>query len=350
MAIKASAPADLLNVHGDRFDNAIAVSRDATGHLFVNGGQVPITGAPATVANITHVVVHGAAGNDAITLDETNGALPLARLFGGLGNDALRGGSGNDTLFGQNGNDVLDGKQGADLLVGGGGDDIAIWNPGDGSDVIEGQGGFDTLLFNGAGINETVDISADGQRVSFFRVQGNIDMDVNGTERIEFNALGGTDTVTVNDLSRTNVKEVDIDLASTLGGSAGDGLMDTVIINGTGGSDHIVVSGDSSEITISGLGAVVKITGFELGDKLVINGLGGNDVIDASALDAVIGFTANGGDGNDVLTGSDGDDVLTGGPGDDQLFGGPGVDTLDGAPGNDVVVQSIVSPFGDWLV
>jgi Ca2+-binding RTX toxin-like protein len=350
MAVKATFFAGVMNAHGDRLDNTLTVSRDVTGNLLVNGADVPIKGGTPTVANTSLIEAHGLTGDDTITLDESNGALPQATLFGGGGNDTLTGGSGNDSLFGQSGNDVLDGKRGADLLVGGGGDDMFVWNPGDGSDVIEGQSGFDTLLFNGAGINEAVDISADGGRASFFRAQGSIAMDVNGTERIEFNALGGVDTVAVNDLSGSGVKEVNIGLAATLGGSAGDGQVDTIVINGTDGSDFIVISGDASEVTISGLGAVVTITGFELGDKIVINGLGGDDVIDASALNAVIGFTANGGDGNDILTGSDGDDVLTGGPGDDQLIGGPGLDILDGAPGNDVVVQSMVSSFGDWLV
>lgn len=350
MAIKATSFAGFMNALGDRFDNTITVGRDAAGNLLVNGGEVPIRGGTPTITNTSRLLAHGQGGDDTITLDETNGALPRATLFGGGGDDTLTSGSGDDILFGQSGNDVLDGKRGADLLIGGSGDDVAIWNPGDGSDVIEGQGGFDTLLFNGAGVNETVDISADGGRVSFFRTQGTIDMDLNGTERIEFNALGGADTVTVNDLSRTDVEEVNIDLASTLGGSAGDGQEDTIVINATDRSDSIVISGDSGEVTISGLGAVVTITGFETGDKIVINGLGGNDVIDASALDAVIGFTANGGDGNDVLTGGDGDDVLTGGPGDDQLFGGPGLDILDGAPGNDVITQNIASAFSDWLV
>lgn len=350
MAINAQAFSGLLSVFGDRFANTITVDRDVTGNLFVNGGDVPIRGVSPTIANISHLLVNGQGGDDTITLDQTNGALPPATILGGGGNDTLTSGSGNDTLFGQSGNDILDGKGGADLLVGGLGNDVAIWNPGDGSDVVEGQGGFDTLLFNGAGINETVDISADGGRATFFRAQGTIDMDVNGTERIEFNALGGVDTVTVNDLSRTDVKEVSIDLASTLGGSAGDGQQDTIVINATNRSDSIVISGDSSEVTISGLGATVTITGFEVGDKLVINGLGGNDVIDASGLDAVIALTVNGGDGNDVLTGGDGDDVLTGGPGDDQLFGGPGLDTIDGAPGNDVITQNLISSFSDWLV
>ena len=37
-----------------------------------------------------------------------------------------------------------------------------MWNPGDGSDIVEGGAGTDTLVFNGANIDETIDISANG--------------------------------------------------------------------------------------------------------------------------------------------------------------------------------------------
>ena len=51
-------------------------------------------------------------------------------------------------------------------------------------------------------------------------------------ERLEhqLHALGGADTITVNDLSETDVTRVKLDLA---GRRAADGQADTVIINGT---------------------------------------------------------------------------------------------------------------------
>ena len=58
-----------------------------------------------------------------ISLNETNGALPRANLFGAAGDDILTGGAGADQLFGQAGNDTLLGKGGTDLLFGGGEND-----------------------------------------------------------------------------------------------------------------------------------------------------------------------------------------------------------------------------------
>ena len=72
-------------------------------------------------------------------------------------------------LLGGPGNDILNGGTGTDTMFGGDGDDQFVWNPGDGSDVIEGDAGKDTMLFNGANVAETVDLSANGQRLRFFR-------------------------------------------------------------------------------------------------------------------------------------------------------------------------------------
>jgi Ca2+-binding RTX toxin-like protein len=195
------------------------------------------------------------------------------------------------------------------------------------------------MLFNGANVGENIEISAIGPRVRFTRNIANVTMDLDGVERINFNALGGADTITVDDLSRTDVVEVNLNLAAA--GGAGDAQADAVIVNGTRRNDDIVVSGDASGVAVSGLPAVVNITGAEAAnDRLTVNALNGADEVDASAL-AVgsIQLTADGGPGDDVLIGGDGNDILLGGPGDDVLIGGPGIDILDGGPGDDDETQ-----------
>ena len=87
---------------------------------------------------------------------------------------------------------------------------------------------------------EDIDISANGGRVRFTRDIAAVTMDLNDVERIEFNALGGADTITVNDLSGTDVQQVAIDLEASGGG--GDAAADTVIVNGTNGVDQITVT------------------------------------------------------------------------------------------------------------
>jgi Ca2+-binding RTX toxin-like protein len=484
-----SPAAGLLTVIGDAQDNTIAVSRNAAGSISVNGGAVKVLGGQATVANTQLIQVFGQAGNDSLSLNETNGPLPHADIFGGDGNDTIIGGSGNDLLFGQAGDDTLLGKGGVDLLFGGdgndvltggtgddqvfgqagddrliwnpgegsdlneggdgndtvevnggngaenftitangsrvrfdrvnpapfsldigttenlvvnanggddtitagnglapliqitmdggagndtliggdgndtliggdgndfidggrgndvalmgAGDDTFVWNPGEGSDTVEGQTGFDTMIFNGANINEQINVSANGQRVRFTRDVANIVMDLNGVEGIDFNALGGADTVTVSDLTGTDVSQINLDLASPPGSGVGDGQADAVIVNGTNQADAVTVAGDASGVAVVGLAAQVNITGAEAAnDRLTINTLDGDDVLDASGIAVgAIGLTADGGDGDDVLIGGTGNDTLNGGAGDDVLIGGPGLDVLDGGPGANIVIQ-----------
>ncbi|HWL72512.1 MAG TPA: hypothetical protein VNQ74_01410, partial [Burkholderiaceae bacterium] len=70
----------VLSVLGDSLDNTIEVSRDAAGKLLINGGAVVIKGGSATVANTKQIQVFGQGGNDTLTLNEANGALPGAQL------------------------------------------------------------------------------------------------------------------------------------------------------------------------------------------------------------------------------------------------------------------------------
>src|SRR5262245_25252097 len=110
-----SPDASLLSVFADSLDDNVTLSRDAAGLILINGGAVRVRGGSATVANTALIQVFGQGGNDTIALDESNGPLPAAQLFGGDGNDTMTGGSGNDILFGQEGNDTLLGKGGDDL-------------------------------------------------------------------------------------------------------------------------------------------------------------------------------------------------------------------------------------------
>ena len=110
------------------------------------------------------------------------------------------------------------------MLLLGTGSDTAIWRPGDGSDTIEGQeGGNDTLDFQGANVNERIEISPNGNRVRLTRDVANIVMDLNGVEQIGISARGGTDLVVVDDLAGTDVKGVTVDLEGVIGGGTGDG-------------------------------------------------------------------------------------------------------------------------------
>ncbi len=122
------ANAGILSFFGDSLDNVLAVGRNAAGQILGNNGAIAIQGGTPTVANTTLIEVYGLSCNDVITLDQANGALPKANLFGGADNDTLTGGSGDDQLFGEAGNDTLLGKGGADVLTGGAGADSFVFD------------------------------------------------------------------------------------------------------------------------------------------------------------------------------------------------------------------------------
>jgi Ca2+-binding RTX toxin-like protein len=242
---------------------------------------------------------------DALTINGLGGAdtIDASALHAGQVALMINSGAGNDKIIGSAGDDFVNGGTGSDAALLGAGNDTFVWNPGDGSDIVERQAGIDTLLFNGANISERIDVSANGGRVRFTRDVASITMDLNSVETIDFTARGGADTITVNDMTGTGVKNVNIDA----GGA--DGATDTIVINATSSDDVITATNNGGTVTVSGLAATVTISGFEATDQLVINGLGGDDVILGSGLSG-IQLTGNGGDGDDVLIGSPGADTL----------------------------------------
>jgi hypothetical protein len=257
-------------------------------------------------AGIAKISVDGGNGDDVVRIDEGNGVFTdtiattidggngddnlsggsgAVTLEGGNGDDTLAGGSGAERLLGGNGKDSIDGNRGNDVALMGNGDDTFVWDPGDGSDVVEGQNGTDRMLFNGANVSEKVDLTANGHRLRFFRDIASITMDTDGVERVDFTALGGADLVTVNDLTGTDVRDVNVDLAAAGGG--GDGQADRVVVKATDGNDRIDVKGDADAVKVSGLAATVEVLHPEVvNDRLEIETLAGKDTVDAGGLAA----------------------------------------------------------------
>jgi Ca2+-binding RTX toxin-like protein len=233
-------------------------------------------------------------GADALSATGNLATITALTFSGGSGGDTLLGSNGADTLTGGGGDDTIDGNQGADLLDGGAGDDTLVWDPGDGSDTVEGGSDTDTLRFNGSNIGELFSASAAGGRVSFTRNIGTITMDLDDVERLDLRALGGADTLTVNDLAGTDLGLVAVDLAAAGGG--GDAQLDTVLVNGTGGDDLVSIAAANGGVEASRTGtAVTRVLGAEAAnDTLVVEGLEGDDVIDVEAgVEALIQLVLN---------------------------------------------------------
>ncbi|MBT1516888.1 calcium-binding protein [Bradyrhizobium sp. SRL28] len=297
------------------------------------------------IGTTENLVLNMNGGDDIFSASGNLSPLIQMTVDGGAGNDTIGGGNGADLLLGGDGNDRIDGNQGNDVAFLGTGNDLFIWDPGDGSDTVEGQAGFDALTFNGANASENFVVSADGDRGHLFRDVGNINMDLNDVEAVVVRALGGADTITVGNTAGTDISEVSIDLAPTIGGVGGDGQIDSVIVNGTNANDTIQIAGVGADYTISGASAFVSVLSSEAQDQLTVNGLGGNDSISAASLSATVNLTLDGGAGNDTiisnssantLIGGDGNDYLIGQGGDDTLIDGSGLNTLQGGSGDDL--------------
>jgi Ca2+-binding RTX toxin-like protein len=325
--------ADTVTVNGTAGNDTIQVSGTP--------GSVAVTGLAATV-NISgaeaandQFLIETLGGNDVITAAGLAAGAVQLTIDGGAGNDTIIGSAGDDMLIGGDGNDVVNGGRGNDTARLGAGNDTFVWNPGDGSDTVEGQAGFDTLQFNGANIGENIEISANGTRARLTRDVAAITMDLNGIERINLVALGGADTITVDDLTGTDVSQVAIDLGGTPGVPGGDGASDNVKVNATAADDNISVVNSGTSLLVKGLAAQVTIANAETTDTLTLNGGAGNDSIDASAINAGrVNIAINGGDGNDTIKGSAGDDVVNGGRGNDTALLGAGNDTFVWNPGD----------------
>jgi Ca2+-binding RTX toxin-like protein len=263
---------DVARYNGSDDPDQIAILRNGIAQVAVDNA----TSGLFELAAVESLVVSGLGGADVIAGGNGIGTLTSLTLDGGQGDDDLRGGDGADTLNGGNGDDSVDGNIGADTASLGAGDDRFQWDPGDGSDIVDGQAGNDRMDFNGSNVGEQIELSANADRLRLTRNVGSITMDTDGIEHVALRMLGGSDLVTVGDLSATSVTKVDVDLGAIAGG--GDGAQDTLVLDGTAARDVVQVTRTGDAVSVAGLPAAVGITGSEgLNDTLRIQTLGGND-------------------------------------------------------------------------
>jgi hypothetical protein len=261
---------------------------------FGDDGSVDQSFSRSTFSRIDVFLLSGA---DRFRVDQSNGVFldEAVTVDAGRGDDTVAGGDGNELVLGGSGNDTVDGNRGVDTAVLGSGQDSFIWDPGDGSDALDGRSGNDTLVFNGANLSEVMSLSGNGSSSVFRRDLGGIRMDMQDVEELDLAALGGADSITVDDLSATGFRQANIDL-SVQGG--GDGQADVVTVNGTEGADRITVQANGAQVDVDGLTTDTRLTGSETIDRLQVNTLGGNDAVDVGAdAAALIGIAVDLGSG-----------------------------------------------------
>lgn len=218
--------------------------------------DVTVTDAPNFVVSITN------AGTEAVAVDcslavvrvfvngtPTHYSTPCAlvtamtvQASNGSGNMIDIGGV--DEAFVQLGLVTVNGATGNDLILGSPKSDWINWFPGGGDDVIDGRGGYDTLNFNAANVSEIMSINANGSGFQIHRNVGSVDLEVSNVENVTLTAIGGTDLITVHDLTGVAALE-----RITIAGGLGDDTIDasaqaspgvTLVIGGGEGNDLLL--------------------------------------------------------------------------------------------------------------
>jgi Ca2+-binding RTX toxin-like protein len=378
LALGGDADGDVLtsieDLSGSNFDDSLT-GNSGFNLIHGNGGNDRIFG----LGGIDHLV-----GDDGD--DELAGGTDNDQLEGGSGNDGLYGGDGNDVLNGGAGADMIDGGDGIDLATfadnahpvrvilgepgtqgqatstipasrgrltetdtlinienvtgsafsdgfagnsahnvihGGLGNDAFAFSAG--SDILDGDGGSDTLNLSNLSATAHVLLASS---VSVDGTSGT-------TTLVEMENVIGT---TADDFITGTTG--DNRIAGGLGNDLLDGGKGADLLDGGSGLDTVSYSASNAAVTVvlddADLHTLSEASsGDAAGDVLIaIENLSGSNFDDTLTGNSGANLIQGAG-GNDRIFGLGGGDRLLGGAGDDLLNGGEGGDVIDGGDGAD---------------
>ena len=207
----------------------------------------------------------------------------------------------NDIIYGTAENDVIKGGRGRDFLDGRGRSDTYLFNTGDGQDTIQDRnspdsdyGGFDRLIFSGAGLT--------AKNAIITRISSG-----NGSSTLKISFKGLSDSVLLADPIPDNPT------FNTSGSALVSSFLGLPLANG------------------------IETVSFSDGTVLTKAQLWRSSTVQTN-------LNLTGTSGKDVLTGDSGDDRLFGLAGNDTLKGGRGDDYMDGGLGSDTYLFQL----GGW--
>lgn len=354
------APTGTLTIFGDAGANELEVSVDPTAGVLNVTLDGLIQQFPSS--HVTRVDLRLLGGDD------------VAHISSGIPGGVADLGSGNDTLA-MTGLDLVPRRK----VFGGTGDDTVELRAGMGATVeVDGAAGTDTLRLTGTNGDDVLTLHRNTATGFGYAAT------YSATEKLLADALGGSDSVTLNATTPA--------AATILGGDGSDWFLLLAAetdpwgtrlpgfppsINGGAGDDALEYSGSESADTLRlqstslthdayTAAAVVEL------EEITLRGGGGNDLI-VSASGALARLIADGGAGVDrlafegthaadtiiinpstiagagkvaeydgtvesvLVSGLGGDDGLYGGDGADVLLGGDGDDLIDGGGGDDLL-------------
>lgn len=280
----------------------------------------------------------------------------MATINGTPNGETLAGTADADTIDGRGGNDVLRGLASADILIGGTGNDQMYG--GTGNDVYYVDSQDDRIIeLAGQGVDEVRTTAAAYSMTAYvenltvlyqggFRGTGNeldnVMRGAGGNDVIQgyggFDTIiagAGADYIEAHGLLRGGRGNDTVHGSELSGdrlyGDAGDDVLETY------GGDDRAYGGDGNDLILAASAGITN----DGNDRLY--GEGGDDwIIGGAGNDIAYGGTENdrieGGAGNDQLYGDAGNDTLTGGSGTNTLYGGDGNDFLNGRGGNTTMI------------
>ena len=342
-------------IGGNGTDTATVSGATAGVNLNLTLGQIEKASVGTSSYNNT---LNAAGATWAVSLTGSNGN---DTLIGGNLNDTLNGGAGNDSLVGNGGNDTLNGGTGADALDGGEGNDALSFDNLDTS--VIGGNGADTATVSGAtagvnlnltlgqiekasvgtsSYNNTLNASGATWAVSLTGSNGN-DTLIGGNLNDTLNGGAGNDSLVGNGGNDTLNGGTGADALD--GGEGNDTLsfdnLDTSVIGGNG-SDTANLSGATGAVNLNlTAGQIEKVSAASSTYNNILNATGATWAVSITGGSG--NDTISGGNLNDTLSGGSGNDLLTGNGGNDTINGGAGSDTANYSTAGSAVIVSLVT-------
>ena len=241
---------------------ALRLSRTDPNQLQVDVGDDGSADDTFDLSTFGAIDVEAGNGNDTVRIDTANGAFTTTEptpVDGGNGDDTLIGGSGNECSSAVAATTSSTATAAPTRRSSAGRRHLHL---GSGRRLRRRRRRAASTPWSstGPGGNEIMAATANGGRVSFTRNLGGIVMDLNDVEAIDVNALGGTDSVTVNDLDRDGstarqrrprrgARRLDRRRRGRHGHRS----------TGTDGDDTIAATANGGAVDVSGLAASVRI-------------------------------------------------------------------------------------------
>ena len=148
-------------------------------------------------------------------------------------------------------------------------------------------------MFNGANVDESFSLNAEGARAVLTRNVGTIRMDMDGVETLNLTMLDGFDNFNVgNFMFNTALNQANVDMSGPAGGP--DAKTDSVNLVGTPDVDHVTATATGTRIDVAGVPVATSITGSKIPDQLQLTAEDpGDTIVVDPAVDALISTLIN---------------------------------------------------------